>query len=86
MLKDPTVETDPVAEGKRVGTLLWDYGIIEIARVRAQNHYTRTFFNFAKAAEKAGRVRHALFYKSVAEQIKDPDAEEWVVVDGEDLL
>lgn len=85
MLKDPSIETDPVAEGKRVGGLLWEYGILEIARTRAQDHYSRTFLNFAKVAERCGRVRHGLFYRSVAEEIKDPDFDEWVVVEEEDF-
>lgn len=85
MLRDPALERDPVAEGKRVGALLWDNGVLEVARHRAQNHYSRTFKNFAKGAERAGRSTHALFYRTVSDELKDPDQEEWVLVDDNDF-
>lgn len=80
MFSDPGVEKDPGAEGKRVGILLWDYGAIDVARVRARSSYSGTFARVGQLAEKDGRHRHALFYKSVSEQLKDPDEEEWVMV------
>lgn len=86
MLKDPALEKDPVAEGKRVGALLWDHGVLEIARNRAQSHYSRTFKHFAKIAEQYGRKEHALFYRTISEQLQDPDQDEWVVVGNDDFM
>lgn len=86
MLRDPGIETDPVSEGRRVGNLLWVNGIKEIARHRAQDHYVRTWINFAKVAEKCGRIKHGKFYRAVADGCRDPDRDEWVVVEEEDIM